>query len=69
MKKFLTTKQIANEYGVSISFIYKATSRREIPHYKIGGKLLFLREEIEKMILDSKIESTEDCDLSINLKR
>jgi len=39
------------------SRIYDLTSRRELPHYKLGSRLLFNKQEIDAWLLESKVES------------
>jgi hypothetical protein len=39
------------------------TSNKEIPHYKPGGKKIYLnRQELEQWILNSRVASTNDLD-------
>ena len=40
-KDVLTSDEAAVYLGVSKSFLYKLTMRKEIPHYKPNGKLYF----------------------------
>ena len=40
-KDVLTSDEAAVYLGVSKSFLYKLTMRKEIPHYKPNGKLCF----------------------------
>ena len=40
-KDVLTSDEAAAYLGVSKSFLYKLTMRKEIPHYKPNGKLCF----------------------------
>jgi excisionase family DNA binding protein len=42
--------------GVSKSWLYKATSRCTIKHFKIGNKLMFKIDELLKYIEDNRIE-------------
>ncbi|MFC1607134.1 helix-turn-helix domain-containing protein [Candidatus Latescibacterota bacterium] len=37
---------------MSTKWIYTRTSRKEIPHYKIGGALRFRKNEIDKWITE-----------------
>jgi excisionase family DNA binding protein len=46
-KEIMDLKEVAAFLKVSKHTIYRLTHRREIPHYKKGGKLYFKREEIE----------------------
>lgn len=49
-KKFLDVDMAAKYVCLSKSFIYKKVYRNEIPHYKIGSKTLFDKDEIEQWI-------------------
>ena len=42
---FLGLTEFSKRTGLSKNTIYKFTSRREIPHYKMGKKLLFDEKE------------------------
>lgn len=39
------------------SRIYDLTSRRQLPHYKLGSRLLFSKQEIDAWLLQSKVEA------------
>lgn len=48
-KEVLTSDEAAVYLGVSKSFLYKLTMRKEIPHYKPNGKLCFFeRQELNQ---------------------
>jgi excisionase family DNA binding protein len=62
-KEILTIGEASEFLGLSVSRLYKMTSNKEIPHYKPGGKKIYLnRNEIESWILNSRVESTYDLD-------
>lgn len=62
-KEILTVEETAEFLGLSVSRIHKITSNKEIPHYKPGGKKIYLkRQELEQWILSSRIASTNDLD-------
>ncbi|MDL2224442.1 helix-turn-helix domain-containing protein [Bacteroidales bacterium OttesenSCG-928-M06] len=47
-KEVLTTDEAAKYMGISRSYLYKLTSRKEIPHYKPMGKVCYFnRSELE----------------------
>lgn len=52
----------AKYLNVSKSYIYKLTSRRDIPHYKSkGGKLLyFKREELETWMTAKRVATCDE---------
>ena len=48
-KEVLTSKEAAEYLGISISQIYRLTSRGIIPHYKPTGKICyFKRDELDE---------------------
>lgn len=54
--EFLTLKEAAKYLMISKSTLYKKTSNKEIPYYVPGGKMIyFLKENLDKWILNSKI--------------
>jgi excisionase family DNA binding protein len=66
-KEILTVEESSEFLGLSISRLYKMTSRREIPHFKPGGKKIYLnRLELEKWILDGRIESNIELNDEVN---
>jgi len=49
--KPLTFTEAADYLGFSKSYLYKLTSRQEIPHYKPSGKhLYFMKNELDEWI-------------------
>lgn len=43
--------------GLSKSYIYKLTSRKEIPYYKPNGKLIYFdRQEVENWMRQNKVD-------------
>lgn len=56
-KEVLTSEETARYMGVSMSYLYKLTMRREIPHYKPMGKICYFnRREVEAWIQRNKVE-------------
>ena len=47
---FVNLERACQILGMSRSWLYKATSRCEIPHYKIGSKLVFKIDELLKFM-------------------
>jgi len=50
---FLTPQQVAKALGLGYNTIYRALSRNEIPHIKIGSRYL-----INQQWLDAQIEQS-----------
>ncbi len=62
-KKVLTTEEAARYLGVSISYLYKLTMQRRIPHSKpLGKKCYFDREELEQWLLTNKVATSEQIE-------
>lgn len=62
-KEILTIEEASEFLGLSVSRLYKMTSNKEIPHYKPGGKKIYLnRNEIEGWILNSRVASIYEFD-------
>ena len=59
--KIMTLQETSTYLKVSKSFLYKLTSKKEIPFYKQAGKLIyFLKEEIDQWIMDGKIITSQE---------
>ena len=56
---WVTTKQLAQHLGVSTSAITNMRGTK-IPFYKIGGRILFKREEVDAYIEKSRYKSGSD---------
>ncbi len=62
-KEILTIEEASEFLGLSTSRLYKMTSNKEIPHYKPGGKKIYLNlQELEQWILNSRVDSIYDID-------
>ncbi|MBK9299077.1 MAG: helix-turn-helix domain-containing protein [Bacteroidetes bacterium] len=60
-KTTFTLTEAARYTGLSKSYLYKKTSARQIPFYKLEGKLIFFkREELDKFLLSTRIPSEEE---------
>ena len=57
-KEVLTSEETALYMGVSKSYLYKLTMRREIPHYKPLGKMCYFnRHEVEAWLQSNRVAS------------
>ena len=62
-KNVLTIGDVATLTGISKSTLYKMTCRRELPHYKPSGKLLFFdRCEIEQWALRNRVNTSAEAE-------
>ena len=46
----MTVKETADYIGISRGTVYNMVKANQIPHVKIGGKILFHRETIDKWL-------------------
>ena len=59
-KPFLSVEELASYIGVKVSYIYKMTHNREIPHYKPGGKMIYFdRKEIDECVLSQRVATAD----------
>ena len=67
-KEVLTSEETARYMGVSKSYLYKLTMRREIPHYKPLGKMCYFnRQEVEAWLQSNRVATaTEISDQATN---
>jgi excisionase family DNA binding protein len=66
-KKILNIEDVSLLTGLSKSHLYKLTYRREIPHYKPAGKVLYFdRAEIENWMKQNKVTSNSEIDEMAN---
>jgi len=66
-KEFYTLEEAAIYLGQSKSSLYKLTSKKEIPFYVPGGKMIyFCKRELDDWIISSKVETVDDLESSID---
>ena len=56
---WVTTKQLSQHLGISTAAVTNIRGTK-IPFYKIGGRILFKREEVDKYIQKSRYMSGSD---------
>ncbi|HDR7911768.1 DNA-binding protein [Bacillus cereus] len=54
-RQTLNVQEIANYIGVSRDLIYKMVRTNEIPFIRIGKRLLFRKESIDKWLLSQEL--------------
>ncbi len=56
LKEIFTLPEAALYSGLSKSYLYKKTSSRQIPFYKLEGKLIFFKkQELDQWLLSNKV--------------
>ncbi len=48
-------KGVSRYLHTSTQWVYKRTQMHEIPHYKVDGKLLFRKSEIDRWLLKGRV--------------
>ena len=60
-KEVLTSDEAARYMGISKSYLYKLTMRKEIPHYKPIGKICYFnRAELEEWLQNNRIATDSE---------
>lgn len=58
--------EAANYLKLSKATLYKLTSDRQIPHYKMGKRNYFRKEELDQWINKGKVKTQEDIENEAN---
>lgn len=69
LEDFISLEELAAQLNCSTSFLYKRTSKREIPFHKpTGGKIFFSKSEVSEWIKASRVKTCNEiqADLSTN---
>ena len=62
-KEVLTSDEAARYMGISRSYLYKLTMRKEIPHYKPRGKVVYFnRAELEQWLQSNRVSTTSEVE-------
>jgi excisionase family DNA binding protein len=65
--RYMTVNEVSELLRISKSKIYKMTMNSAIPHYKVGSKLLFKKQElidfVESYIIPASPEKLNQFDL------
>ena len=62
-KKVLTMEEACDYTGISRSYLYKLTSRREIPYSKPNGKMIFFDiDKLNEWLLQNSRKSKADIE-------
>jgi excisionase family DNA binding protein len=69
-KNILTLNEAATFTGLSKSYLYKKTSCRQIPFYKLEGKLIYFKKiELEEWLLSNRVSPVNELEISLKLKK
>ncbi len=61
-KEVLTCEEAARYMGISKSYLYKLTMRREIPHFKPSGKVVYFnRSELEQWLQSNRVTTVDEA--------
>lgn len=60
-KEVLTAQETARYMGISMSYLYKLTMKKQIPHYKPMGKICYFnRNEVEQWLLSNRVSTEQE---------
>ena len=65
MNKFLTVKDIATLFNISITTVYRLMETRQLPFLKIGGMYRFSEEMIEEYLETNKWDWSQHPKLKV----
>lgn len=54
-KKFLDVQELTEYIHMSESYVYKKVSKNQIPHYKLGNRTLFERNQIDNWVINGGV--------------
>ena len=62
-KEVLTSDEAAAYMGVSKSYLYKLTMKKELPHYKPSGKMVYFnRVELEQWLQENRCATDKELE-------
>ncbi|GGF24264.1 hypothetical protein GCM10010954_23930 [Halobacillus andaensis] len=59
-KTTLTTQEVADYIGVSKDLVYAMVRKKEVPHVRVGTRLLFKKDSIERWLTTKEEESIKN---------
>lgn len=66
-KEFLTTREAASYLNMSVSYLYKLTMDREIPHSKPLGKVCYFeRADLDNWLRKNRVATKEEIQQQAN---
>lgn len=61
-KEILTLDEAVTYTGCARSTMYRLTSTREIPHYKLGGSLRFKKHELDEWLTRARVATKQEVE-------
>lgn len=52
-KSIMTVEDVARYFGLHKDTIYDLVREKKLPHMRIGGRIFFLNEVLEKWMIDN----------------
>lgn len=67
-KEVLTSDEAAAYMGISLSYLYKLTMKKLIPHYKPMGKMCYFnRKELESWLQSNRVAVIEESNINAEI--
>ncbi|MCZ8520160.1 MULTISPECIES: helix-turn-helix domain-containing protein [Paenibacillus] len=57
-EKRLTVFELADRWGVHHDTVYTMVRKKELPHFRVGNRILFREASIQKWELEQELRST-----------
>lgn len=64
----LDVKELSEYLNISVSLVRKLVRKGELPHNRLGAKILFSKLEIDRWLLDHQINEKENIQWVIMMK-
>lgn len=62
-KPVLSVAEAATYTGLTESYLYKLTSKQDIPHFKPRGKMIYFnREELDEWLQQNRVKSNREIE-------
>lgn len=52
-KRTMSVQEVALFLGLHKDTVYDLVKEKKLPHFKVGGKILFLEDVLEKWMMDN----------------
>ena len=62
-KEMINLDELSSYTGLSKSYIYKLTHRKELPHYKPSGKKLYFKaSEVLEWLMQNRVSTNQELE-------